>query len=196
MLRLMLSRLYTAGAYLAAAMMVLLVLLVLTQIVARNVGVLVETTEISGFSLAAITFLSLAYTLKQGDHIRVSLLIQGLGPVKRRLIELWCTGVALVIIAMLVVHTGVMVYESWSFQEVSPGLMAIPVWIPQLGMLIGVTLLAIALLDEFVLIASGKRPSYAVSSEEEVAELLEEAGVEDEPVVRPATMPFTRGEAV
>ena len=196
MLRLMLSRLYTAGAYLAAAMMVLLVLLVLTQIVARNLGVLVETTEISGFSLAAITFLSLAYTLKQGDHIRVSLLIQGLGPVKRRLIELWCTGVALVIIAMLVVHTGVMVYESWSFQEVSPGLMAIPVWIPQLGMLIGVTLLAIALLDEFVLIASGKRPSYAVSSEEEVAELLEEAGVEDEPVVRPATMPFTRGEAV
>ncbi|HJD44164.1 MAG TPA: TRAP transporter small permease [Candidatus Paenalcaligenes intestinipullorum] len=196
MLRLMLSRLYTAGAYLAAAMMVLLVLLVLTQIVARNVGVLVETTEISGFSLAAITFLSLAYTLKQGDHIRVSLLIQGLGPVKRRLIELWCTGVALGIIAMLVVHTGVMVYESWSFQEVSPGLMAIPVWIPQLGMLIGVTLLAIALLDEFVLIASGKRPSYAVSSEEEVAELLEEAGVEDEPVVRPATMPFTRGEAV
>ena len=196
MLRLMLSRLYTAGAYLAAAMMVLLVLLVLTQIVARNLGVLVETTEISGFSLAAITFLSLAYTLKQGDHIRVSLLIQGLGPVKRRLIELWCTGVALVIIAMLVVHAGVMVYESWSFQEVSPGLMAIPVWIPQLGMLIGVTLLAIALLDEFVLIASGKRPSYAVSSEEEVAELLEEAGVEDEPVVRPATMPFTRGEAV
>lgn len=174
MLRLSLNRLYSASAYLSAAFMIMLALLVLVQIVARNLGVLVETTEISGFCLAAITFLALAYTFKNGEHIRVSLLIRGLNPKQKKWVELWCLSAAFLLSTLLAFHTFEMVYESWSFQEITPGLMAIPVWIPQLGMLVGTTIFSIALLDEFIHVLSGQQPNYDQSEEEEVAEILEE----------------------
>lgn len=172
MLRNYLNKLYAAGAYLAALFMVLLALLVLIQIVGRNLGLLIETTEISGFCLAAITFLALAHTLKGGEHIRVSLLIRSLTGKSKQIIELWCTGVGFLMIAWLAIHTAVMTYESWEYQEISPGLMAIPIWLPQLGMLLGTVIFAVALIDEFFSILAGHRPSYDQGEEEEIVEIL------------------------
>ena len=47
--------------------------------------------------------------------------------------------------------------QSFNFHDVSPGLLGMPMWIPQAGAALGVTALAIALLDElFWLVAGGE----------------------------------------
>ena len=59
-------------------------LVILVQIVSRWMGYIVPSTDdLSGFFLAASSFLGLAYTLKKGGHIRVSLVIQRLSRVQR-----------------------------------------------------------------------------------------------------------------
>jgi TRAP-type C4-dicarboxylate transport system permease small subunit len=43
-----------------------------------------------------------------------------------------------------------MVYETWIFEELTQGYIAIPLWIPQLPMAVGVVLFSISILDELV----------------------------------------------
>ncbi|MEE8189251.1 MAG: TRAP transporter small permease subunit, partial [Kiloniellales bacterium] len=58
-------------------------------------GLLVPSyAEFTGFFLASASFLALAYTLREGGHIRVSLLIQHLSGRRRRAIEIWCLALA------------------------------------------------------------------------------------------------------
>ena len=42
------------------------------------------------------------------------------------------------------------VYESWRYDEMSIGLLIIPIWIPQLAFAIGANVLLIAVIDELV----------------------------------------------
>ncbi|WP_239506990.1 hypothetical protein, partial [Stenotrophomonas maltophilia] len=46
------------------------------------------------------------------------------------------------------------------FDERGQGLLPIPIWIPQAPVAIGAIVLAIAVLDEFVRVASGLVPTY------------------------------------
>ena len=46
-------------------------------------------------------------------------------------------------------------YVSWQLNDVSTGLIAIPLWIPQLGMALGAIVLAIAVVEQLVVVAMG-----------------------------------------
>ncbi len=54
-----------------------------------------------------------------------------------------------------------MTHDSWRFGDLSPGLLAVPIWIPQSVMLAGLTILTIAFVDELALILKGRVPGYA-----------------------------------
>jgi TRAP-type C4-dicarboxylate transport system permease small subunit len=58
------------------------------------------------------------------------------------------------------------VYESWIYQEMTSGLLVMPLWIPQISFAIGTVLLFIALADEFVNVVRGGTPSYVDAVEE------------------------------
>jgi TRAP-type C4-dicarboxylate transport system permease small subunit len=116
--------------------------------------------DFTGFFLASASFLALAYTLREGGHIRVTLVIGNLPEGGRRLFEVWCVGLATFIAGYFVWYTARLVYESFSYNDLSAGMVAVPIWIPQSGMLVGLIVLFIALLDELVLVVSGKTPSY------------------------------------
>jgi hypothetical protein len=60
----------------------------------------------------------------------------------------------------------VSVYGSWRYEEMSTGLLAVPLWIPQLSFALGALLLFVALLDEFVHVLRGGKPSYVEAVEE------------------------------
>ena len=47
--------------------------------------------------------------------------------------------------------------ESWEFNDISQGLLPMPLWIPQLGMALGTLVLLIAFVDEWVLELRGQR---------------------------------------
>ncbi|GAB4351077.1 MAG: TRAP transporter small permease [Gammaproteobacteria bacterium] len=161
MLRKLLDRLYLTAGIIAGVCIVVMALLILAQIVGRWFGIIIPSTEdFSGFLLAAASFLALAYTLRSGGHIRVSLLVSHLHGRKRFLAELitLLTGLALSLYTAW--WTALLVLESYEFGEVSSGYIPVPLWIPQIPMTVGLAVLAVALLDELWLLLRGDRPHY------------------------------------
>lgn len=116
--------------------------------------------DFTGFFLASASFLALAHTLRQGCHIRVTLLISQLPPRLGRLLEFWCVIVAAAISCYFTWYTLLLVRDSFIFHDLSPGMIAVPLWIPQSGMLAGLIILSIALIDQFVGMVRGNQPDY------------------------------------
>ncbi|WP_417208519.1 TRAP transporter small permease [Antarctobacter sp.] len=72
----LLDRVYKAAGILAACFMVLILLLIIGQMIARWSNLTFPgSTEYAGYAMAATSFFALAYTLTQGGHIRVSVLL-------------------------------------------------------------------------------------------------------------------------
>lgn len=156
-----LDALYYGAAILAAICLALIGALVLAQVVGRWFGVIVPAAEdIAGFLMAATTFLALAWTLRSGGHIRVTLLIRNLSPRLRRAQEILVLTVATSLVAIVAVSSLLLVFESFEYQDVSGGYFAVPLWIPQMPMAAGLVLLAVALLDELVTVSLGHSATY------------------------------------
>ncbi len=188
MLRNGLDRLYAFSGAAAALFLILICGIVSLQIGLRALdnlfylttgtryGLMVPSAaEISGFFLAAASFLALAYTLRHGGHIRVNLVIRGLNTAARRLAEIFSLAVAFILTAFFAWNVLWMVADSWQFHEVSYGIVPVPLWIPQSSMLAGLVILAIALLDDLIVVLRGGAPSYRQHEEAEAAQASEEA---------------------
>ncbi|MEE9447200.1 MAG: TRAP transporter small permease [Arenicellales bacterium] len=156
-----LDKLYTGAGYAAGACIILMTLMILSQIVGRWFGVIIPSTEdFSGFLLAASTFLALAYTFRQGGHIRVTLLTQLLSKsIQQKLVAL-VLFIFTLMMGYIAYHFSYFVYESWRFNDLSQGYIAVPLWIVQLPMAFGAILLFIALLDDLILCLQGNTPSF------------------------------------
>ncbi len=155
MLRAMLDRLYLYCGYVAAAFMVGIAVCILAQILWRMMGRTLDATEASGFCMAAATFFGLAHTLRHGAHVRIGLLTDRLSLPNRRRMEMLCCLVGVAVVGFVGWHLWELALQSLDFGDVSPGLLAMPMWIPQIGAALGVTVLAIALLDELLWLLSG-----------------------------------------
>ena len=157
-MRKLLDGLYTGAAALAAVCLVGLLLSVLALVVGRQLGWYVNGLDsYSGYLMAAAGFLALAHTLKKGEHIRVTLILNAMGTRARRGLEVWSLLVASGLACLLAFYSGRLVWQSWSFHDISTGNDATPLWIPQLAMAAGTLVFAIALLDEFLLEWRGQR---------------------------------------
>lgn len=169
-MRRVLDTLYDAAAWLAAACMVGLLAMVLLSIAGRQLGFhLPGTDAYAGYLMAAAGFLALAHTLKRGEHIRVTLLINALHGRAQRALELWALGAAFCLAALGAFYGARLAWHSRAFNDVSTSSDATPLWIPQLSMAAGMTLLAVALADEWWLEWRGRRshgmPAEAVRNE-------------------------------
>ena len=88
-MRKLLDGLYDGAAALAAMFMVGLLAMVLVSILGRQLHFHVPGTDAyAGYLMAAAGFLALAHTLKQGEHIRVTLLLSHLQGRAQRALEL------------------------------------------------------------------------------------------------------------
>ena len=56
--------------------------------------------------------------------------------------------------------------ESRRLGDMSGGLLVVPIWIPQLSFVLGSWLLFIAVVDEFVIVLRGNKPTYVLAVEE------------------------------
>ena len=61
-------------------------------------------------------------------------------------------------------------WESYEFAEMATGLVVIPIWIPQATFVIGCWLLLAAVVDEFITVLRGGKPSFQVALEERHAQ--------------------------
>ncbi|MEO9654016.1 TRAP transporter small permease [Marinomonas sp.] len=163
---------YQCSGLLSGFFIVAITLLLLAQIVGRLFGFIVPSAEdFAGYSLAASTFLGLAYTFREGGHIRVTLLIQRFSPLPRRIQEGVILSLAFFLLCFLSYSCSYMVYESYIYEEVSYGYIPVPLWIPQIPVALGVIALNLAILDAWIMVIRGQKPSY---SEQEDALSLEE----------------------
>lgn len=161
-LRRALDGLYDSAAYLAALFLIGTLLMVLIGIAERYLNFhLPGTDSYAGYCMAAAGFLALAHTLKHGEHIRVTLVLEHAGARTRRALELWALAAATALAALLAYYSARLAYQSWDFNDISTGNDATPLWIPQLTMAIGAIVLLIALADELVLEIHGARTTAA-----------------------------------
>ena len=171
MTRRFLITLYRISGVLGAASLLLLAAVVLAQIVGRLVRVQIEgADEFTAWLMAAGAFFSLAYTFRHGAHIRVGLLLERIRGRGRRLLEIACLAAAALITGMFTWAAFDLVYSSWRYSDISGGLIRMPMWIPQLSMAAGALLLAIAVLDDLLMITLGRRASYDRDSGARVVE--------------------------
>ena len=157
-MRVALDRLYIAAGVLAALFLVGTLLMVIAGIAGRLLNFNVPGTDAyAGYCMAATGFLALAHTLKRGEHIRVTLILEHLGPGWQRALELWALGVATLLSALFAYYSVRLSWQSWDFHDISTGNDATPLWLPQLTMGLGTVVLCIAFVDEFVLEWRGAR---------------------------------------
>ncbi|MGL4233907.1 MAG: TRAP transporter small permease [Casimicrobium sp.] len=153
-----LDSLYTASIWIAAIFMILLLVMVLLSILGRQFGFHVRGTDAyAGYMMAGAGFFALAHTLKRGEHIRVTLLLQALNPSKRHALEIFSLASAVSLSGLLAWFSVSLCVQSYKIHDISTGNDATPLWIPQLAMAIGTIILLIAFVDELVAEIRGTR---------------------------------------
>jgi TRAP-type C4-dicarboxylate transport system permease small subunit len=160
-MRRILNGLYTATALLGTVFIVAICVLMTAQVVGREFGVQVKgADDLTAWSVVAAAFLPLAHTYRHGGHIRVTLLIERARGPLRRALELAVLVMALFFIGYLTWSGFDMVRDSLRFDDLSQGLLVIPIWIPQISIPIGTLVLTIAILDDIMTTFFGGEPSY------------------------------------
>jgi TRAP-type C4-dicarboxylate transport system permease small subunit len=156
--RTLLDRLYSAAGILAALFLIGTLVMVLIGIAGRLLNFHVPGTDsYAGYCMAAAGFLALAHTLKRGEHIRVTLLVEHLHGRAQRALELWALGISTLLAALLAFYSVRLSLQSWQFNDISTGNDATPLWIPQLTMAVGTVILLVALVDDLILEWKGAR---------------------------------------
>ena len=166
-LRRALDALYAGAAIAAAAGIVLMFVLMMVQAVGREVGFhLRGAVDVTSWSNAATAFLGLAYTFKYGDVIRIGLLLDKFHGRSRWIAELACLAIATTFVGYAVYAAVDFVIGSWRMKDMTEGLLVIPLWIPQISVVTGLAILFIAMVDELVLVALGRQPTYQRAAKE------------------------------
>lgn len=160
-----LDPLYDACGYVAAAFLVGIALSIMAQIGQRLRGRAFDATEAAGFCLAASTFFGLAHTFRHGSHVRIDLLTKRLTGRLRHAAEIANCAIGAAVVGFVAIQLILFAKQSWEFHDVSPGLLAMPMWIPQAGAAAGVSVLTIALLDELAWLIGGGAPRSLPSDE-------------------------------
>lgn len=150
-LRRALDALYDAAGYLAALSLIGTLAMVLLGILGRLLNFHVPGTDAyAGYSMAAAGFLALAHTLKRGEHIRVTLILEHASPPMRRRLQLWSLAAASVLSGLFAFYSVRLAWQSYQFNDVSTASDATPLWIPQLAMAAGTVILLVVFVDELV----------------------------------------------
>lgn len=159
-MRSFLDGLYRLSGGLAATFLAAIGLSIIAQVVGRQLGYTIDATGFAGFCLAASTFLGLGYSMRHGAHVRVTLVIDSLSPKPKRIFEAWVCLCSFVTLSWLTWKAAIFTWKGYVFDEVSSGLMAIPLWIPQTGMVVGLAVLTVAVLDDLIGVLMKREASY------------------------------------
>ena len=168
-----LDLIYRVSGGVAAAFILAIVVLVAAQVclnladkiaaavTGQGLGLTIPSyADFTGFFLAASTFLALAYALRVGGHIRVTLLITRLPDRAHRVVEIIVVAIALAMSAYATYYIALLVMESFEFGDRSSGMVSLPLWIPQLPVALGLAILTLALADELIGLLRGHKASW------------------------------------
>lgn len=130
---------------LAALSLLGIAILILSQIGLRLMGSQIPSADdFAAWGLSASIFLALPAALARGDHIRVTSLRQLMPDRLGHFADILAAGFATVMMGWVAWAIFGYVQESWTYHEVSQGVIAVPLWVPQMPMALGSVLFALA----------------------------------------------------
>ena len=153
---------YAAGVSVLGIFLTMIVTTGMRQFGLRTGG----TDDVVSWLAAAAAFLGMAHTFRHGDMVRMTLVFEQLSPRLRHCAEIVALLVGTVVCAYLAYWVVFSVHESRQLEDMSNGLIVIPLWIPQLSFIAGAVLLAVAMADELLHVLAGNRPRYVTAVEE------------------------------
>lgn len=174
-MRKLLDGVYTGSGLLSAGLIAAICLLVTAQVVLNlitkygplDVNLTIPSyADFAGYMLAASTFLALAYTLTRGGHIRVTMVHKAMSSGLRLITEVMCLALGAAIAGFASYYMYLLTHESYEFGDMSSGIVAIPLYIPQSTVLAGLVILTVALVDLTVQTARAGRPVLVQTSTE------------------------------
>jgi TRAP-type C4-dicarboxylate transport system permease small subunit len=177
-----LDGLYLWSGYAAGLFLVIIFLLMMGLSLGRGIGFNIPAgDDFASWCMAAMAFLGLAHTFKSGDMIRVGLLIDEFKGAARWRFEVFSLVLGLGFVGFFAWHAVSMTRQSYVLNDVAGGVVAMPLWIPQIGYSGGLVILFIAFLDEFVhVVLRRQKPHYEKpppQSDEEIVERAIGSGV-------------------
>jgi TRAP-type C4-dicarboxylate transport system permease small subunit len=175
-MRKLLDGLYLWAGYLAGFFLIMVFLIMLIMSAGRSFGLNIPAgDDIASWCMAACSFLGLAHTFKCGEMIRVGLVIDRITGRLRHALEIIALLIATGFIGYFTANAIKLAYDSFRFNDLAQGVLAVPLWIPQMGYVGGLVILTIALLDELIIVLSGRRPTYEKDPPKTAEEVIERA---------------------
>ncbi|MEO8249318.1 MAG: TRAP transporter small permease subunit [Burkholderiales bacterium] len=159
-----LHQLHRVGAVLAGVLLVAVGAFTLVPIVARLLGLPAHSwDEVATFCMAGSAFLGLAATWRSGVHVRMELLISRIPGAMGRAMQSLALAITLLACIYFAWYATRFVLLSYSMNDVSQGLLPIPLWIPQIGMVAGLLLMCLAVAESLFdsMMAGGGPPANA-----------------------------------
>jgi TRAP-type C4-dicarboxylate transport system permease small subunit len=181
MIRSVLDGLYLFAGYLAGLFLLVIFALMMGLSLGRGVGFNIPAgDDFASWSMAAMAFLGLAHTFRSGEMIRVGLITDRLHGKTRWWFEMFSLVIGLGFVGFFAWHAVQLTYDSYRFNDMAQGVLAVPLWIPQIGYAAGLVILFIAFVDEFIHVLRGGAPRYEkppATTAEEVVERAIQSGV-------------------
>ena len=165
------DRLSVALGYLAGGMYVVLAFFITYDALARKWGTYFGlpttqvTDEISGYMLALAATWGLAYALRSGSHVRIDVVFPYLGPRLRTVADFLALVLMMLFAAVVSWKIWALVADSWQSGLRSSTYLLTPLYVPQIILGVGFTLLALAALCMALVMLAGSPPAGARSVE-------------------------------
>ncbi len=133
------ARLVDNCALLAGALIVLACAVVFYEVAARYLFGAPTTwsIDIASYLLLWATFTGSAYTLREGGHVAVDLLVRSLGPAHRRWLGLLIYCAIALFVALVVWQGAIACAQAYRFGEVTMSSLRFPLYIPLLALPVG-----------------------------------------------------------
>jgi len=161
-----------AFGYLAGAMYIVLAFFITYDALARKWGAQLGlpttqvTDEISGYMLALAATWGLAYALRCGAHVRVDVLFPYLAPRLRAAVDFVAFVLMMLFATVVSWKIWALVADSWQSGLRSSTYLLTPLYVPQLILGVGFTLLALAALTMAVAMLAGWAPAGGLALDE------------------------------
>lgn len=159
-MRRFLDAVYRMAEFLAALQVVAILVIMLLQVSFGLVDRFAQTlgksapglsvpayAEFCGFLLAGSIFLGIAGALRAGAHVRVTLVLGVMPSPLARAMQIATSALACLLIGYFTICAAEMGLQSWQFGDRSLGTVSVPMWIPQVPMVLGLAIMTAALAD-------------------------------------------------
>jgi TRAP-type C4-dicarboxylate transport system permease small subunit len=148
----------TAGAAVAAVSALALALMLIAEVLLTSFAGWSQpwAVEYAIYLQAVVLFGGAGWALRNGGHIRVMMLLQGLPPAAARIADALASALALGIVGFCAAALTAQALRTAELGSVSFYPMQTPVWIPQAALALGFVLFALALLARLLRLLLGQ----------------------------------------